>query len=228
MAATSPTRPTVQSADALSARGLRSRAKIKAAALALLNKNGFNSLRVQDVAKKAGVANGLFYRYFPDLRSLAYELCRELFEQINHDSKAVPLGLHPYDWIYEVHLIPVRHFSDNPGLLACMFELPGDCAEFGEIWKESAHTWNLQVANFLRETRMPAASRDAARKTAFVLGAMTEGIIYQSLIRHTEDLLQLGRSPEAISEVIAIMWYRAIFFENPPAAKLRSKSALLK
>jgi hypothetical protein len=56
----------------------------------------------------------------------------------------------------------------------------------------------------------------------FVLGAMTEGVIYQELIRRTEDLAKLGRTPEDIADVIATMWYRAIFLANPPFDQLRA------
>jgi len=63
---------------------------------------------------------------------------------------------------------------------------------------------------------------------AFVLGAMSEGIFYQVLIRHTRDLEQIGKSPEEISEAIAVMWYRTIFFQNPPSNKIRSRNKFLK
>jgi TetR/AcrR family transcriptional regulator, ethionamide resistance regulator len=124
----------------------------------------------------------------------------------------------PYRWIYDNHRLVVEGFAANPGVLACLFGLTGDYAEFDAVWKRNAHTWNLQVARFLQQ----AASLDAktAERMGFVLGAMTEGIIYQELIRHTEDLVELGRRPEDIAEVIAVMWYRAIFMTNPPLQSL--------
>ena len=61
-----------------------------------------------------------------------------------------------------------------------------------------------------------------AERMGFVLGAMTEGVIYQALIRRTEDLVKLGGRPEDIAEVIAVMWHRAIFLSNPPPDKLHA------
>ena len=55
----------------------------------------------------------------------------------------------------------------------------------------------------------------------YVLGAMTEGVVYQALIRRTEDLLEMGSKPDDIADLLAVMWYRAIFFEDPPVARLR-------
>lgn len=211
----------VHAAEDLSPRGLRSRTRIKDAALELLNKQGFSTLRVQDVTQHAGVANGLFYRYFKDLREVTHILCRELFDEINANSRTLPFDLHPYDWIYENHITTIRYFSTNPGLLACMFELPSEFSEFGDIWKSSAHDWNLQVAKFLEV--VCSYSGKHARNMAFVLGAMTEGVIYQTLLRHTEDLVCIAQTPEDISEIVAVMWYRAIFFEAPPKEKMRLK-----
>jgi len=218
-------RTSVHSADTLGTRGLRTRNKIKYAAHKLLNERGFRHLRVDEVTQEANVAYGLFYRYFHDLREIAHELCREIFEQINKETGALPLTLDPYDWIYQVHLIPVGHFSKNPGVLACMFELSGDFAEFGEVWKTSAHDWNLQVANFLKT--VAGFPKSQAQQMAFVLGAMTEGIIYQDLIRHTRDLIDMGKSSEDVAEIIAVMWYRAIFFKSPPPDKINKAKSLL-
>jgi len=126
----------------------------------------------------------------------------------------------PYRWIFDNHRAVVAHFAKNPGVLACFFGLAGDYREFDAIWKRNAHSWNLQVANFLREAAKFAPG--PAERMGFVLGAMTEGVIYQELIRHTEDLVKLGRKPEDIAEVIAVMWYRAIFLSNPPVNRLHS------
>jgi hypothetical protein len=62
---------------------------------------------------------------------------------------------------------------------------------------------------------------------AFVLGAMTEGVFFQYLIRHTEDLSDIGTEPRDIAEMIAIMWYRSIFLKNPPTDKLRTGNTLI-
>jgi hypothetical protein len=119
----------------------------------------------------------------------------------------------------------VRRFAANPGILACLFGLAGDYDEFDRIWKQNAHNWNLRIASYLRhETEFDSAQ---ARRMAFVLGAMTEGVIYQALIRRTEDLIQLGGRPEDVADGLAVMWYRAIFLENPPSERLRSSGRRL-
>jgi AcrR family transcriptional regulator len=209
----------------LSRKAQQTRDRIKGAALAALNERGYRNLHIADVTRRADVASGLFYRYFRDLRHVTHELCGDLFRELNSRAQSVSFELHPYDWIYEMHLVGGQSFADNPGLLACMFELPGEFEEFGDVWKSSAHLWNMQVATFLQEVaQLPANS---AKQLAFVLGAMAEGIYYQALIRHTSDITKIGDSPATLADIIAVIWYRTIFFENPPASKIRSNIKIL-
>ncbi len=218
-------RSSVQPAKSLQPRGLRSRDQIKSAARVVLNSKGFRNLRVQDVTERAGVASGLFYRYFRDLGDVVAEVCATFFDELIEQTQALTDFSDPYDWIYDNHRTVVTLFAKNPGILACLFGIAGHYPEFDAIWKRNAHVWNLQVAKFL-QTTAGFAPRSAERM-GFVLGAMTEGVIYQELIRHTEDLAQLGRRPEDIAEVIAVMWYRTIFLRNPPAEKLRAPGRAL-
>jgi AcrR family transcriptional regulator len=198
---------------------LRSRERLKQAARELLNEHGFSKLRVQDVTERAGVATGLFYRYFHDLREIAEELSRDFFADLLTDVDPRDADEHRYDWIYGVLSSAVRRFAENPGILACLFGLAGDYAEFDQIWKQNAHRWNLRVAEYLR--RETGCDAGQARRMGFMLGAMTEGVIYQALIRQTDDLVESGGKPEDVADKLAVMWYRAIFLEDPPLDRLR-------
>lgn len=213
-------RPSVQSPVLLSARGRVSRAKLKSAARELLNERGFRSLRVQDIAERANVANGLFYHYFHDLREIVAEIARDFFAEVLEDQQPELDDQHHYDWIFGKLRSAVERFARNPGILACLFGLAGDYEEFDQIWKENAHAWNLSLANYLK-TRAGMDDVNTERM-AFMLGAMTEGVIYQALIRRTEDLLEFGGKPEDIADVLAVMCYRAVFLENPPLDHLRA------
>jgi AcrR family transcriptional regulator len=193
---------------------------LKEATREALNERGFRNLRVQDVTARADLANGLFYRYFQDLGAAVAEVCAAVFDELLEQTRGLTDFSDPYGWIYENHRAVVAVFARNPGVLACFFGLAADYAEFDTIWKRNAHVWNLQVARFLQEAA--GLTKASAERMGFVLGAMTEGMIYQELIRRTEDLVKLGRRPEDIAEVIAVMWYRTIFLRNPPPNRLRA------
>jgi AcrR family transcriptional regulator len=218
-------RSAAQPKAALNARGLRSRERMKRAARDVLNEKGYRNIRIQDVTERAGVANGLFYHYFRDLREVVAEVSSDFFDALVGDPEALAEFEDPYDWIFENHRNVVERFSRNPGILACLFGLAGDYDEFDRIWKKNAHIWNLQVADFLQRTAN--FRKDNARGVAFMLGAMTEGVIYQALIRRTEDLAEFAQQPEDIAEAIAVMWYRMIFLRDPPPGKVRAPGSRL-
>jgi len=221
----SNTKTSVQPVENLSNRALRTREKLKIATRVALNEIGFHRMRVQDITEGAGVAAGLFYRYFSDVREIVREICEDFMDELNAVTRNLPALAHPYDQIFERHSIAAEMFSNNPGIIRCLFQHDDDFPEFGQVWKAAAHEWNLQVADILKShASMPS---EQAEHMAYVLGAMTEGVFFQYLIRHTKDLFDMGREPKDIAEIIAIMWYRTIFLEDPPADKLNLTNPLI-
>lgn len=57
------------------------RLKIARALKTLLSKKDFNSITTAEIAKTAGVTEGLIYKYFTDKRDLLFKVLLELFEQ---------------------------------------------------------------------------------------------------------------------------------------------------
>ncbi len=57
------------------------RLKIVRALKTLLGKKDFNSITTAEIAKTAGVTEGLIYKYFNDKRDLLFKVLLELFEQ---------------------------------------------------------------------------------------------------------------------------------------------------
>ena len=215
----------VQPVENLSSRALRSRDKLKQAVAGLLNDRGYRQLRVQDVTERAGVAAGLFYRYFHDLPEIVHEVSSDFMARLNSETSVLPDAGHPYDQIFARHVLAIRLFEGNPGIVRCLFQLDGDYPEFGQVWKLAAHDWNMQVAEFLSTSAgMPRAQ---AERMAYLLGAMTEGVFFQYLIRHTEDLSAMGGRPEDIAEMLSVMWYRAIFLSDPPLDRLSAGRTLV-
>lgn len=209
----------------LSQRAMRSREKLKVATRKLLNHSGPDALQVQEIARRAGVAHGLFYRYFRDAEEVLLEVAQDFMDDLNTDTKAIPPSKDLYQLFYEYHLLAVQKFVRNPGVVRCLFQLTHKHPQLDRIWKAGVHEWNLRMAALLQEVNgLPAPT---AELLAFALGAMTEGVLLQYFIRHTEDLEHIVESPEDIAELIAVLWYRTVFLQDPPAAKLRVMKPLV-
>jgi len=65
-------------AEPATARGQRTRQKILEAAEQVFGTRGYDSASIGDITRKAGVAQGTFYLYFPSKQAVFAELVREL------------------------------------------------------------------------------------------------------------------------------------------------------
>ncbi len=194
-------------------KAIATRESLKRSAVKLINAQGYSRVRVEDITEDAGVAKGLFYRYFTNLMDITRVVCEDLFERIEAQAPERYRGKSSaYAWLLNYASVPVTKFSDNPGLLACMFELHGSFPEISEAWQVFAHRYNVRMEAVLRDAGVGAKE---AKDHCFILGAAAEGIIYQALVRGAPDLKKLAGNSKTLSETIAAMWYRSIFLEAP-------------
>lgn len=78
------------STQPLTERGQRTRTKLLAAAEEVFGTLGYDRASVSEITRRAGVAQGTFYVYFPDKKAAFVELVRELSRTLRRDlSEAV-------------------------------------------------------------------------------------------------------------------------------------------
>jgi AcrR family transcriptional regulator len=72
------------------ARGRRTREQLLRAAEVVFGKRGFEGASISEITRRAGVAQGTFYIYFPDKKSVYVELVEELGRRLrSHLAEAV-------------------------------------------------------------------------------------------------------------------------------------------
>jgi AcrR family transcriptional regulator len=207
-----------------SARGELARARLKDAAARVLERVGFRQMRVADVTREAGVAAGLFYHYFPDLKTLTIEVLRDFmtrFEAIDE----IELGVERGDWYARSHahnLLVVQSYARNPGIMRCMVQLGDEEPEFGEIWRASYYR-RLELLVRAMPRLFPAAALvDAeARLVTTMLAGIGEHVLSEYYIVKAPQLRELAMSEEQMAEWITVMFHRALFLENPREERLR-------
>jgi AcrR family transcriptional regulator len=74
------------------ARGQKTRQKLLEAAEATFGQLGYDGSSVAEITKRAGVAQGTFYLYFPDKRAVFVELVDELGARLRHTLSAATQG----------------------------------------------------------------------------------------------------------------------------------------
>ena len=78
--------------ERMSARGVETREKIRAVALALFQEKGFDGATMREVALKAGVATGAAYYYFPSKEALVLEFYARLQDEMEQNLPAALEG----------------------------------------------------------------------------------------------------------------------------------------
>ncbi len=209
---------------ARSARGERARARLKAAALVVLEREGYHRMRIADVTREAGVAQGLFYHYFSDLKSLTLEVLTE-FAQAAADPEEIEKGVQRGDWygrIYAHNLVVVRSYARRPGIMRCLLQLADEDPEFSAMLRETYRSQLMWLVDLMPrlfpEVRF---RRHQALMVVYALAGIGEGLMREYFINESRTLRAAELSVAEFAELLTTLFYRALFLENPDGKQLK-------
>jgi AcrR family transcriptional regulator len=203
----------------LGSRGRATRDRLKAAARRVLDRKGYSQMTVADVTREAGVAAGLFHRYFPDLQTLTIELAGEALEELA-DTTRIEHGITRGDWMGRIHshvALSVAHHSRRPGLVRAMNQLadesPAFRARLRGFYQSQLELLAAQMPRMFPEAKLTPAE---ALLLAYALGGISEVALRERYILRNPALRDLDLSPEEMADWLAVLFYRALFAVNPP------------
>ena len=226
MATTRPadTATEFDAAQTRSARGARARARLKAAALVVLEREGYHKMRIADVTQEAGVAQGLFYHYFKDLKSLTLEVLTD-FATSATDWEAIEKDIARGDWygrIYAHNLLVVNSYARRPGVMRCLLQMADEDLEFSAMLRESYRQQLMWLVE-LMPGMFPEVKfkKHQALMVVYSLAGIGEGMLREYFVNESKTLRAAQMSPEQLAELLATLFYRALFLENPSSKQLR-------
>lgn len=206
-----------------SARGARARAKLKAAALAVLERDGYHKMRIADVTREAGVAQGLFYHYFSDLKSLTLEVLTD-FANPATEVEDIERDISRGDWygrIYAHNFLVVNSYARRPGVMRCLLQMADEDAEFSALLRESYRQQLMWLVELMpRIFPQVSFGEHQALMVVYSLAGIGEGLLREYFINASQTLRAAELSVEAMTELLSTMFYRALFLENPPEQQL--------
>ncbi|MCP5089565.1 MAG: TetR/AcrR family transcriptional regulator [Gammaproteobacteria bacterium] len=204
-------------------RGVQARLKLKNAAQKVLERKGYHQMRVSDVTREAGFATGLFYHYFPDLKTLTLEVLTD-FVQRFEAMDDIEQGLAKDDTYGRIlaHMrVFVESYARNPGLMRCMVQLSDEVPEFRQLFQQSAmrqFRWlATQVPRYFPNADLGC---EEALLLVYTLGSMSESVLREYYVSRDPALRASKMKNEDMAELIAALFYRGLFLENPPAERL--------
>ena len=209
---------------ARSARGERARAGLKAAALTVLEREGYHRMRIADVTTEAGVAQGLFYHYFKDLKSLTVEVLTD-FAMASNDPAQVEKGVPKGDWYARIHahnLVIVRSYAKRPGEMRCMLQLADEDTEFSAMLRENYRSQLMWLVDLMPKLFPEAKFRKhQALMVVYALAGIGEGLLREYFINESKTLRAARLSVDEFAELLSTMYYRGLFLQNPDPVRLK-------
>lgn len=219
----------IDTANTRSAKGAQARARLKKAALTVLERIGYHKMRIADVTAEAGVAQGLFYHYFPDLKSMTLEVLGEYVAGASRLEK-IEDGVDPGNWfqlIYAHNYLVVDSYARRPGLMRCLFQLADEEAAFssmlrGNFLEQMSWLVKLMPRMFPQTEFKP----HQALMIAYSLAGAGETLLKEYFINANPALTAAKLNVDEITELLSTMFYRSLFLEHPAAEELKYTSNL--
>lgn len=202
------------------ARGRAARQRIMDAAEAVLNRMPYGQARIADVTNEAGTAFGLFYRYFPDFRSLAADMIETMLHRFDpvleitaaNDPEALLLRIRAY------HRITVDNHADHPGLIRASPEVGMEDAEF----RKRVRSLHMHYLEHVIGKSIPAWSNDAGevaraqrRMRILALGGMSTAVLQDYYVWKTPMLLECQLERQEMADWLSIIFHRMLTGRDP-------------
>ncbi len=207
--------------------GERTRLNLLAAGATLLQRVSYRDLVVADVTREAGSAKGTFYVYFTTKDEFLAELLRGYVIFEAGTFPVIPRTESPFRAYWTRIGWYERTFARNAGILRCMLQMSETHPEIRRVWHDR-NAWIVDRA--LQETiallKKPPQDLRPLRLAIRATGTMLD----QSLFERYGVQVGPGieeTDPELLLEFHAVLGFRALFGQNPPARELKRARALL-
>ena len=207
----------------------RKKLRLKASVARVLDKKDFHDVRVSDICKATETSQGTFYLYFKNKQDAVHQVIQEYVE-LQKTTIPSPEEEHPFDALYSFTKWFQEFFCANIGLQRTMMQLNDKLPEFAELWGMSVKSLTKHLVKSLKSHYSDSqVDDDSLMLAVYCAGSIMDQTLYAVYaVQGQNELEKLISSPEDLNEMIALLLYRALYGEEPPADRLKSTKALLR
>jgi AcrR family transcriptional regulator len=199
-------------------RGRATRKRLKSALLTLLQDHPFHEIRLEDITGLASVRVSLFYHYFPSKMDLAQEVLTEIMDAFRAEVDGTPRTTGPLHAIHFANARMVDLYVTHPGAMRCLLEARDGMEPFAPMWRELTLDWNRRIAESLsRKFTQSFQSPRQYLALAYALSGMVDNFLYEYYVLENPILRETYQTPDDVALFLTVLWYRALYLENPPA-----------
>lgn len=193
-----------------SARGIRTRNALVAAARVVFERDGYLDARLADISAEAGVASGSLYTYFEGKEEIFLAVAEQVTEEMVHPHLRARTGItDPRELIDLANREYLRAYKKNAKLMG-LFEQVSQVDEgFRAVRIERANAFVQRNAKMIR-TLQDAGTADAELDpylTAHALSAMVSRMAYVAYVQ------KVPMPFERLVETLNRIWAKALSLE---------------
>jgi len=202
------------------ARGIRSRAALIAAARRLFESKGYANTKIADITQEADRALGTFYTYFSNKEEVLEQLAKDFKAEI--DARVTELDLSsgdPYEVVRELCAVYWDSCRNHSAELASIFQASMLDERFAERWRDIRADARRNIATGIRAVgKAGRAENPNPDATASALGSMMDYFCYVWLVEGGEAE-QPPLPDEVAIDAMALVMYRTVFAAPEPARR---------
>jgi AcrR family transcriptional regulator len=219
---------TAQATDPAAPKGQRTLLRLKAGAATTLSEMPYQTMRVADIVKAAGVSHGLFYHYFKDKESITLAIVEEMIRISDERYGEIHAADDPFQSIYVPNLYFLNIYRKNAGLMRAALTLSDEVEAFRHAWNDATDRWHKRIARAIRTHTAASNTLQAeADLLAYCLGAMIDQICRQLFVQQNPHLRARVTSIRHLAEVLSIAWYRATHGRDPAIKQVETCRSLV-
>lgn len=206
-------------------RGRQARQRLLEATEAVLNRLPYGQVRISDITSEAGAAFGLFYRYFPDQKSLVMGLVLDMMHNFDPVLETAPAAddTSLLERIRIYQRINVDNHIYHPGLIRAAPDVAKEDADF----RSNIRSLHMRYIDHMVGESIPGWEVDAdamtksyRRMRILAVHGMSTIALQDYYVWKTAGLRQLRLSADEMADWMSVLCFRALTGRNPDLSQL--------
>ena len=206
-------------ANSSATKGARTKLALRVAAARMLSEQGYHSLRLSDVSRTAGLAEGTIYVHYKDREAVIADVMTcylDVFLRSHLERPRLDAAVSAGDTVFERVRSGVRHWFDlareNRGMFRCMLQMSDDEPRFAV----QVQNFNLQWARELSSDQASDA-RDVfpplvlVYMMKFLINDLVRKLIVFPDPLFINEIDALGGDDYMAADVASAIWLRVLY-----------------
>lgn len=198
-------------------KGERTRERFKLATASVLERAGYNAMRVSDITQAAKSSDGSFYMYFTDKKDVALTVLREFLEGMQLVGVKQAGQEHaPFESIHYANASWIATVRANAGLMRSVFQMSDEDGDFSDLVHSTNRAWYERVArSVVKNHPQGAVDPDAALFAAWALGSMMDEIMRRVVVYPDAHLIRFlekaAPGQDDLAMALSVIWFRVLY-----------------